>query len=157
MHKLSRTARTWRTPQQRRQGPHIPGQREKNSSPLPQMSDRLSEAPPSPAEEWPRAVDGETKEIEEAEEAEDSVNRTQLTVLAKQRLRYLQDAYTIGKTVEAMLKKDGKFDEALQLTRVASKDHKVVVSWNHLIDYQMRQQRLTGAIKLFNEVRAVKH
>ncbi|CAK7267718.1 hypothetical protein SEPCBS57363_002733 [Sporothrix epigloea] len=117
------------------------------------MSDRLSEGPPALAEEWPRGVEGENKEVEDAGEAEDSVNRTQLTVLAKQRLRYLQDPYTIGKAVEDMLKKDGKLDEALQLTRTASKDHKVVVSWNHLIDYQMRQQRLTGAIKLFNEMK----
>jgi pentatricopeptide repeat protein len=47
----------------------------------------------------------------------------------------------------------GKFEEALQLTRRAGRDTKVTVSWNHLIDYQMEQQRLHAAVKLYNEMK----
>ncbi|CAK7266769.1 hypothetical protein SEPCBS119000_002199 [Sporothrix epigloea] len=151
--KAWRAPRTWRVPQQRLQGPHVPGRRVNYSANWP---DRPDEESSTHAEERPKGTDGQDGQAEAAEnveETEGSVDKTKLVALARQRLRYLQDAYTIGKAVEAMLKKEGKFDEALQLTRMASKDHKVVVSWNRLIDYQMRQQRLTGAMKLFNEMK----
>jgi hypothetical protein len=46
----------------------------------------------------------------------------------------------------------GNFEEAVLIARKASKDTKVAVSWNHLIDYQMSHHRLHAALKLYNEV-----
>lgn len=83
--------------------------------------------------------------------ASSAANR-RLNSLVKQRLRYLQSPYTIAEAVAETLGK-GKYEEALHLTRVASKDHDVVVSWNHLIAYTLREDKLTDAIKLYNEVR----
>ncbi|RSL59111.1 hypothetical protein CEP54_007448 [Fusarium duplospermum] len=67
-------------------------------------------------------------------------------------LQYLQDPYKIAERVLAALQKD-KFDEALLMTQMASKNYPVVVSWNHLIDHMLRNQRLRGAIKLYNEMK----
>ncbi|CAK7221041.1 hypothetical protein SCUCBS95973_004361 [Sporothrix curviconia] len=96
----------------------------------------------------PEKKDRKGKGKEEA-----AAEQKQLEWLAKQRLRFLKDAYTIGEAVAAMLQKDGKYEEALQLTRMASKNHKVVVAWNYLIDYQLHQQKLSGAMSLFNEMK----
>ncbi|CAK7202465.1 hypothetical protein SEUCBS139899_005188 [Sporothrix eucalyptigena] len=95
----------------------------------------------------------ESKEIEEVdEEALSAAKKKELDIAVRQRLRFLQDPYNISKAVEGMIKK-GKFEEALHLTRAACKDKKVEVSWNLLIDYQMRNHRLNNAIKLFNEMK----
>ncbi|CAK7227864.1 hypothetical protein SBRCBS47491_006713 [Sporothrix bragantina] len=135
-------------PQQRSQGPHVAVKKGTGGSAFPPPASINTNAlPDALSEEALKAIEGEDGEVVEA------ADKKQLNVLARQRLRYLQDPYTIGKAVQALLAKDGKYDEALQLTRMASKSHKVMVSWNHLIDYQMRQQRLSSAIKLFNEMK----
>ncbi|KAI5868155.1 hypothetical protein GGS23DRAFT_14841 [Durotheca rogersii] len=54
----------------------------------------------------------------------------------------------VKRTLEA-----GKFDEAAKFTRQASLRSKVVVSWNHLIDYHIRQDRVHASLKLFNEMK----
>ena len=66
-------------------------------------------------------------------------------------LQHLKDPFKIAEHVLRTLEK-GRFEEAALLTRKASRDTKVTVSWNHLIDYQMRNQRLNSALKLYNEV-----
>ncbi|KAK1750652.1 hypothetical protein QBC47DRAFT_393162 [Echria macrotheca] len=67
-------------------------------------------------------------------------------------LQYLKNNFKIA---EHVLKKlgSGNFEEALLLTRKASRNQSVVVSWNHLIDFLMKQQRLSAAIKLYNEMK----
>lgn len=67
-------------------------------------------------------------------------------------LEHLYDPYHIAQHVSKALAR-GSFDEALMMTRIASREGKVEVSWNHLIDYQMKNKRLNAAIKLYNEVR----
>ncbi len=79
------------------------------------------------------------------------VERDSLEWAVKQQLRYLKDPFKIGQYVETALAK-GRFDEALLLTRKASKDKMLTVSWNHLIQHQFRDQKLHAAMKLFNEV-----
>ncbi len=72
----------------------------------------------------------------------------------RRRLKFLKDPYSIGQAVEETLNKNN-YEEALSLTRLASKDHQVVVSWNHLIGHLMRNDKLSAAVKLYNEVRIV--
>jgi pentatricopeptide repeat protein len=64
----------------------------------------------------------------------------------------MPDPYHIAQYISSALQKD-KFDEALMMTRMASRNKKVEVSWNHLIDYLLKKHRLNAAIKLYNEVR----
>ncbi|KAK3357191.1 hypothetical protein B0T25DRAFT_538508 [Lasiosphaeria hispida] len=72
--------------------------------------------------------------------------------IVKKHLQYLKDPLLIAEHILATLAK-GKFDEALEVTRAASRDTAVSVSWNHLIDYQMKNQRLHAAVKLYNEMK----
>ena len=55
-----------------------------------------------------------------------------------------------GHTVKLL--RDDDFLKALDLVRIASKDVECTVSWNHLINYEMRKARVTEAVKLYNEV-----
>lgn len=70
----------------------------------------------------------------------------------KKELQYTTDPYHIAENVAKKLE-EKDFEKALALTREASKDKQVVVSWNHLIEHQLRNQKLHTAIKLYNEVR----
>ena len=100
---------------------------------------------------------GVYKEPDSAEqgiEAQDTLDETQkkkLKWIVKKRLTYLKDPVRIAEDVQRTLEKD-KFDEALELTREACRNTDVVVSWNHLIDYQFKHNRMRAAFKLFNEV-----
>lgn len=69
----------------------------------------------------------------------------------KKELQYTTDPYHIADNVAKKLK-ENDFDKALLLTREASKDQQCVVSWNHCIQYQFKNNKLHAAIKLFNEV-----
>ncbi|KAI1467091.1 uncharacterized protein F4812DRAFT_431159 [Daldinia caldariorum] len=71
---------------------------------------------------------------------------------ANKQLQYLKDPLHIADHVKKTLEKD-QFEDALLITRKASKDTKVTVSWNYLIDHLMRQGRLHAGIKLFNEMK----
>jgi pentatricopeptide repeat protein len=71
---------------------------------------------------------------------------------AMKHLSMMPDPYHIAQHITSALRK-GNFDEALLMTRMASRKSKVEVSWNHLIDYQLKNKRLHAAIKLYNEVR----
>ncbi len=75
-----------------------------------------------------------------------------LEAAVRKRLDLFPDPFHIAQHVTAALEK-GSFDEALLMTRLASRKAKVEVSWNHLIDYQLKNKRLHAAIKLYNEVR----
>lgn len=51
------------------------------------------------------------------------------------------------------LLRDDDFSKALEIVRLASKDVACTVSWNHLIDYEMSQARVSNAVKLYNEMK----
>ncbi|KAK2604819.1 hypothetical protein N8I77_007718 [Diaporthe amygdali] len=70
----------------------------------------------------------------------------------KKELQYTTDPYHIAENVVKKLK-ENDFDKALLLTREASKDKQCVVSWNHCIEYQFKNNKLHAAIKLFNEMK----
>ena len=67
-------------------------------------------------------------------------------------LKNMDDPYQVAQHVRQILGK-GSYDEALLLTQTASRSMNAVVSWNHLIDYNLENQQLKQAIKLFNDVR----
>jgi hypothetical protein len=72
---------------------------------------------------------------------------------ARKELQYLKDPVDVAYHVRAVLKK-GEFEHAAHLTRLATKTMNVVVSWNHLIDYQLGKDSIHHALKLYNEVSA---
>lgn len=69
----------------------------------------------------------------------------------KKELQYTTDPYHIAENVANKLE-ENDYEKALMLTREASKNKQVVVSWNHLLSYEFKNQRLHSAIKLYNEV-----
>lgn len=107
-------------------------------------------------EEQGLAEDHEELEYENLKpQSDEAVKRKyekKLEANVKKHLSLMPDPYHIAQHIENALGK-GKFDEALLMTRMASRNTKVEVSWNHLIDYQLKNERLHAAIKLYNEVR----
>lgn len=69
----------------------------------------------------------------------------------RKELQYTKDPYHIAENVSKKLK-EGDFEKALLLTQQASVEKQVIVSWNYLIEYQLKNQRLHSAIKIYNEV-----
>jgi len=95
------------------------------------------------------------KDEEEALSNDDeaqSARMKKLEYAVKKQLEFMKDPFHIAAYVKKLLDKES-FDEALLMTRKASKHHKMVVGWNHLIDFCMQQQRLHGAIKIYNEMK----
>ncbi|KAI0887531.1 uncharacterized protein GGS22DRAFT_198774 [Annulohypoxylon maeteangense] len=71
---------------------------------------------------------------------------------ARKHLQYLKDPLDIANQVRKSLGKDN-FEEAVIMTRKSSRDTKVTVSWNHLIDYELKRDRIHAALKLYNEMK----
>ncbi|KAL2680777.1 hypothetical protein Neosp_008380 [[Neocosmospora] mangrovei] len=92
------------------------------------------------------------KEEEEENGVADKKAREKLERNVLKELHYLEDPYKIAERVQAALEKD-EYEKALFMTQKASKDHAVVVSWNHLIGYTLKKQQLRKAIKLYNEMK----
>jgi pentatricopeptide repeat protein len=104
----------------------------------------------------PAAHDGEDLEYEAGIAKNDSLGKQKyeqkLEATVRKQLEHFTDPFHIANYVATALQK-GRFDEALLLARRASRNKKVEVTWNHLIDYQMKNRRLHAAVKLYNEVR----
>lgn len=66
-------------------------------------------------------------------------------------LVYLSDPLKLADFIRQTLHKDD-FETAESVVRAASKNILCTVSWNHLIDYQLRQGRMKAAMKTYNEV-----
>lgn len=76
---------------------------------------------------------------------------TKIQRAVRAELKWIGDPWHLAVNVTKKLR-GGEFEKALALVREASNGSQVVVSWNHLIEYLFKQQRLQAAIKLFNEV-----
>ncbi|KAI1268277.1 hypothetical protein F5Y18DRAFT_222632 [Xylariaceae sp. FL1019] len=107
---------------------------------LPDRSNRATDDVPSPGTSAPTPDQFSTAVGPSAEWA------------ARKELQYLSDPLHIANRVRRALDSDD-FDHAAMITRQASKSHKVEVSWNHLIDYQLKHDRLAAALKLYNEMK----
>ena len=71
--------------------------------------------------------------------------------LVRKQLKYLKDPLKLAEHVRATLREDD-FESAMAIVRAASKDTECIVSWNHLIDWQLSKGRMNGAMKTYNEV-----
>lgn len=69
----------------------------------------------------------------------------------KRELRHLQDPLELAVFVKSELKK-GKAAEMLQLVRMASHSMACIVSWNHIIDHYLANERIADAMKVYNDV-----
>jgi hypothetical protein len=69
----------------------------------------------------------------------------------KQELRHLQDPLELATFVKSELGK-GKAIEMLQLVRMASHSMQCIVSWNHIIDHYLAKERVSDALKVYNDV-----
>ena len=124
----------------------------------------LQSALPAPLRKGAKAPDDGKSVVDDGEELgyeniipkggkfQEEKYEKKLEAAVRKRLELFPDPYHIAQHVTAALEK-GSFDEALLMTRLASRKAKVEVSWNHLIDYQLKNKRLVAAIKLYNEVR----
>lgn len=70
----------------------------------------------------------------------------------KRELQYLKDPLELATFVKNELRKD-RVTEMLQLTRMASHSMQCIVSWNHIIDYYLANEKVNNALKVYNEVR----
>ncbi|KAL8285281.1 hypothetical protein RB600_009641 [Gaeumannomyces tritici] len=78
---------------------------------------------------------------------------TSLEWIVQKHMQYLgDDPFKIARHVQAAIAR-GRFEEALLLTRKASKVGQLTVSWNHLIEHLLTTQRLHAALKLYNEMK----
>lgn len=66
-------------------------------------------------------------------------------------LKYLRDPLKLSENTTRLLRA-GDRDKALELARAISKYGSYVVTWNHLIDFEMSQKRVGNAMELFNDV-----
>lgn len=66
-------------------------------------------------------------------------------------LKYLQDPIKLADFVRYTLQNDD-FETAEKVVRAASKSVQCVVSWNHLVHWQLSKGRMNAAIKTYNEV-----
>ncbi|KAJ4304981.1 hypothetical protein N0V90_000509 [Kalmusia sp. IMI 367209] len=70
----------------------------------------------------------------------------------RRELQYLHDPLEVAAFVKQELAK-GKSKEMLQLVRMASHSMQVVVSWNHVINDLMTKERVSEALKVYNEMK----
>ncbi|KAJ4350747.1 hypothetical protein N0V95_004479 [Ascochyta clinopodiicola] len=70
----------------------------------------------------------------------------------KRELRYLQDPLELADFVRAQLKKD-KVEEMKQLVQMASHSMSCIVSWNHIIDHYLAKEKVTDALKVYNDMK----
>ncbi|GAB7363136.1 hypothetical protein MBLNU230_g3424t1 [Neophaeotheca triangularis] len=70
----------------------------------------------------------------------------------KLELRYLKDPMKLADHVHYTLRCE-KPDKAVDLCRVASRSMECIVSWNHVIDWNMKRNRIPEALKIYNEMK----
>jgi hypothetical protein len=75
-------------------------------------------------------------------------------LLIRKQLKHLQDPLKLAQHVRETLREDD-FESALAIVRAASKDNQCIVSWNHLIDWQLSKGKMKDAIKTYNEVSTI--
>ncbi|KAM3073567.1 hypothetical protein ACMFMG_004543 [Clarireedia jacksonii] len=68
------------------------------------------------------------------------------------KVKQLQDPLNLAQFVRSKLKNDD-FETALLYVRAASKNVQCVVSWNHLIEWQLSKGKMNAAIKTYNEMK----
>ena len=80
-----------------------------------------------------------------------SQEQNQLKTL-KSELKYLRDPLKLAQHIRHVLDHNGE-EKALALARLSSKALANVVSWNHIINWQMQNGKTQSALHTYNEVR----
>ncbi|KAG9255178.1 uncharacterized protein F5Z01DRAFT_680810 [Emericellopsis atlantica] len=118
---------------------------------LPTLTQRqYSSEPASAPGDAPRTLDLEVEDPAAAEtKAKAKFNR-----VVKNQLQHMSDdPYAIAHYVEKALDR-GAFEEAITVTRkLTSQGKQLIVAWNHLIDYQLKNQNVKEALKIFNDMK----
>ncbi|KAI1331306.1 hypothetical protein F5Y16DRAFT_361145 [Xylariaceae sp. FL0255] len=72
---------------------------------------------------------------------------------AEKELQYMDDPFHVATRVKKALD-DDDFEHAALITKKATSSGKaVVVSWNHLIDYQLKKDSIRAALKTYNDMK----
>jgi len=66
-------------------------------------------------------------------------------------LQYITHPAALADHVEDLLKKND-YEKALAMTRLSSRGASNTVSWNYLIDWNMKNVKRKGATEVYNEV-----
>lgn len=69
----------------------------------------------------------------------------------KRHMQFLQDPLKLADYIRTTLRNDD-FETAEKVVHYASKTMLCVVSWNHLVDWQMSKGKMSAAIKTYNDV-----
>lgn len=72
-------------------------------------------------------------------------------VSMRKHLQYLQDPMKLSDYIRTTLRNDD-YETAEKVVHFASKKMQCVVSWNHLVDWQLSKGKMNAAIKIYNEV-----
>lgn len=67
-------------------------------------------------------------------------------------LRYLKDPIKLAEFVRNALR-DDNYDLAVKVVHEASSSTPCIVSWNHIIEYNLNRGRMNQALKCYNDVR----
>ncbi|KAK5118115.1 hypothetical protein LTR62_004162 [Meristemomyces frigidus] len=70
----------------------------------------------------------------------------------RKELEWLKDPAKLADHVHYTLRCEEP-EKALELCRTASKDMQCVVSWNHVVDWHMKQGRIKDALNVYNEMK----
>ncbi|KAK4570319.1 hypothetical protein LTR86_002399 [Recurvomyces mirabilis] len=88
---------------------------------------------------------------EEAAIAEKRIAVTSSRHIRKE-LEWLKDPAKLAEHVHYTLRCNEP-EKAMELCRTASKDMQCVVSWNHVVDWNMKQGRIQDGLKVYNEMK----
>ena len=124
---------------------------EKISTVASTKSSKSTDAPSSPSntrQQWIESRGVRPAWKERSRESSDLDSQT------SHELRYLKDPLKLADYVRKKLQGDN-FELAQKVVRIASKDFQCVVSWNHLISWQLSKGALNAALKTYNEVFAL--
>jgi hypothetical protein len=81
-------------------------------------------------------------------------DQSSLSIRAKEQyaVQFLKDPLKLASTVLGRLR-IGDVNGAMELVRASDREKvENVVSWNHIMDYEMNYQNVKGALKVYNEV-----
>ncbi|CZT07645.1 uncharacterized protein RCO7_10260 [Rhynchosporium graminicola] len=78
------------------------------------------------------------------------VERTDFEI--RKHLKYLNDPLKLADYVRQTLRRE-EFEVAQEVVRAASKTTMCVVSWNHLVEWQLTKGRMNAAISTYNEMK----
>ncbi|KAL8754879.1 MAG: hypothetical protein Q9184_004977, partial [Pyrenodesmia sp. 2 TL-2023] len=133
--------------------PHNEGIMRRHESPKPRTSRRnfgagVRERPDNRKIPSESVVPRDTHNV--SERSIKALDRTEEKRLGRE-LVWLRDPLKLAENTISLLK-DNKSEKAISIVRLASKKASCVVSWNHLIDYEMSKGNIQKAVKIYNEV-----